>query len=276
MKKFLTLMVALIVTLVTLLQTYLIIVRNENLSKIESCDYILLGDSHTEFVKDERIYNFSIPGCSYQLHEKLIKSIPLNKEKVIINVAPHNFGNLKHKRYFSNNPSHINWRTRFFIDLPKSLELFKPYKFPKYSTIKAFKSFGKSSAIKVNQEQDLSKDRLEYTLTKHFGDSTLTDTLEINAFNRIIDFLNESEVEFIVVQMPHHPTYWDRIPPRILSRYNNVIKKRENKISYNGADESHFYDGDHILAIYQGLYLNANILDSVLGKPTNISADGLK
>jgi hypothetical protein len=224
----------------------------------------LLGDSHTQYINDKRIYNFSFPGCSFQLHEKLIKSIPLNNVKVIINVAPHNFGDNYHNRYFSKSPSHINWRNRFFIDLPNSVGIFKFRLLPKYSTLKLFKSFGKADAINDSQEQDLSADRLEKTLTKHFGDSTLTDTLEINAFNRIIDFLNESEIEYIVVQMPHHPLYWNKIPPRILSRYSNIIKKREIKILYNdGVDESHYRDGDHILGIYQGLYLNGEILDTV-------------
>ena len=255
--------IATAITIFSILQFYFIVVRAENITRIEACDFILLGDSHTEYINDIRIYNFSFPGCSYQLHEKFIRSVPLDDKKVIINIAPHNLSVQYHNRYFSNDPTHDDWREKFFIDLPKAIELFRFKLSHEYSSVKLFKQFGTGKAINKNQKQDLSTSRLEYTLHKHFGDSTYTDTLEKNAFNRIVDFLIKSEVEYAVVQMPHHPNYWNNIPPRILHRYEETLRKFDNQIQYDFVNESHYFDGDHILGSYQGLYLNGAVLDEI-------------
>lgn len=263
MRKFLILVVIASSAFLCTIQLYLYVVRAENESKLTSADYILLGDSHTEYINDDRVYNLSFAGCTYNFHERHIKSIPLVGKKVILNVAPHNFGSQYHDRYFSKD--HEEWRRRFFTDLPAALDLYKFQLLPRYSSITLFQRFGEAKIV-GNQKQDLSQQRLEYTLSKHFGESTFTDTLEINAFDRIIGFLNKSEVEYILLQMPHHPSYWENIPPTILTHYQETVGRTQNLIRCDSASERHYLDGDHILGRYQGEYLNSEILDKAFLK----------
>ena len=241
-------------------QLYFLLVRQENLAKIEKSELIILGDSHTEYIGGDSIYNFSFAGCTYQLHEKFIKAIPLNGKIVVINVAPHNFSDQYHNRFFSKDTSNIIWRRRFFHDLPKAVRLFKFGLIHKYAAIRSFKKFGKGRNIDLNQKQDLSTARIDFALNKHYGDSTLSDTLEINAFSRITNYLNNHQIPFILVQMPHHPSYWQNIPPRILERYENILGEYKNEIRYTPVDTKHYFDGDHILGMYQRIYLNSLII----------------
>jgi len=167
-------------------------------------------------------------------------------------------------QFFSKDASHIDWRQKFFHDLPKALRLFKFDLIYKYAAVRSFKKFGIGRNIDLNQKQDLSTARIDFVLNKHYGDSTLTDTLEINAFRRITNYLDNHEIPFILVQMPHHPYYWQNIPPRILKRYEGILGEYNNQIRYSLVDTNHYFDGDHVLGRYQSIYLNSRIIQEKL------------
>ena len=88
---------------------YLSVFNDKNINTV------ILGDSHTDYIRSEEILNLSLPGSPYFIWIDLLEHIELAQKDVFISVSPCNFGNLYQSRLCDENLN-PGWNERYIVE----------------------------------------------------------------------------------------------------------------------------------------------------------------
>lgn len=206
----------------------------ENISKHQ---IIILGDSQTEFILNDDIYNHSVNGSPYFVHYKFAKEFitQLKGKKIYIAYNYHNLSKLYQNR-LANNTLLEGWRTSVFKQLdeyhifnykhseirPKDLDytFFDFKKLPElYSKI--YPESNKNTNSINNIKDDTLSILKAIQRHWHHKDYVLEDSTQKLYLTKLIDLLNKNNCEVVLLKMPLTDYYFKNVPIKIK---NDLLK----------------------------------------------------
>jgi hypothetical protein len=188
---------------------------------------IILGDSQTEFIRFEEIYNHSIDGSPYYVHYGFAKEFidQFKGKRVYIACNYHNLSKLYQNR-LANDNLWPGWRASTFRKLDKYslLNSKSPQIRPKNSEYSLFdikkipRLFKEIYFSKVNENNRTTviNDTLsiQSAIERHWQNPKyiLDDSIQITYLEKLIRLLNNNECEVILLKMPLTNYYSANVP----------------------------------------------------------------
>lgn len=222
-------------------------------NKIVKTDYVVLGDSHTQFLKKKKIFNVSFNGCPYFVHYEFAQKFAdqLKGKKVFISCNYHNLSKLYQNRLI-NNSLLPNWQQFVFermndfniLDIgyehltedgliynKKSLKKLKRL----FQTVYFNNDLNESNSV-VNDTISIGK-----AIYNHYyhEDYLIEDSVQDHYLTKIVSYLDSINCEVALIKMPLTRFYKENVPKK--------IKRKFTKISHDM--KVHTIDFDSLLDI---------------------------
>ncbi|MCH3883189.1 hypothetical protein [Tenacibaculum aquimarinum] len=206
---------------------------------------ILLGDSQTEFISDERILNKSIGGSPFFVHSQFSEDFieQLRGKKVFIACNYHNLSKLYQNR-LENDQLYPGWKSSMYSHLddyqilnrkhiniiPKNLDrsLFNIKNLPNFIYERHLKFKSKNSLKSINNDTlSISK-----AIQRHWNhpDYILNDSIQITYLKKLITELNKNNCEVVLLKMPLTNYYINNVPNDIKSKLNELSNNQNVRI----------------------------------------------
>ena len=206
---------------------------------------ILLGDSHTEFVRNPGIFNISIHASPYFVHYKFAEEFIefLNGKKIYISYNYHNFSN-QYQNRLANDSLYPGWRKKMFGHLD-DYHIFN-YKYKElrpddldfsFFRIRRLNELFQKTILDIktsNSSMTTESDTLSImdivNLHFHNKDYILEDSIQSVYLNKLIDLLKEHNCEVILLKMPVTNYYFDNVPVEIKNEMTTFAKSKNLRI----------------------------------------------
>lgn len=197
---------------------------------IENFKTFILGDSQTEFIRLEEIYNHSIHGSPYYVHYEFAKEFieQIKGKRVYIACNYHNFSKLYQNR-LANDSLMPGWRANTFQNLDKYRLLNSRHSEIRSNTseyslfdIKKLPYLFKEiyfSKTNENNQKTVINDTLsiQNAIQRHWEhpNYVLNDYIQITYLDKLIRLLNNNDCEVIILKMPVTNYYNINVPEEI-------------------------------------------------------------
>ena len=208
-------------------------------NKIENSDYIILGDSHTQFLKDDEIYNGTFNGCPYFVHFEFAQKFAdqLKGKKVFISCNYHNLSKLYQNRLV-NNDLLPNWKQFVFdrmndfniLDIGREQLTEDGLTYNKEVLKKLRRLFQTVYfSNELNESNSVENDTLSIgeTIHNHYyhEDYLIEDSVQVLYLRKLVSFLDSINCEVTLIKMPLTNYYKENVP--------KDIKREFVKLSHN-------------------------------------------
>lgn len=210
--------------------------------QISDSSIIVLGDSHTEFLKlPGNTFNRSISGCPYFVHYYFCQdfSEELKGKKVYIAYSFHNLSKLyenrlKNEQLLPNYKDNMLNHTNDFnlINIPHN-NIAVANDFTWITLNKVPKLWDYDKERKKNLTKSACGDTASYSLAKkHYLDSryVLEDKVQREYLQKIIKLLRNNNCEVILLKMPLTDKYKEIVPSKIKADFNAFAMKNNTEI----------------------------------------------
>ena len=245
MKKFALYIISIISFFFVFYCMYFFSIQKKVRENFNTSQIILLGDSHTEYFSSPGLFNYSPPGSPYRIHERLTNYLRPKNKTIVISVSPLNFSDQYQARLMSKKQNDVEWRKRFFTELPEIIDLLKYFKFASFSSLNELSKVGDATPYNAHQPPSISLE-VDESIKKHFTPSIFEDTLQINSFQRLCKNLLIDSNKVILIQTPMLTSYENQIPQNFVKRYNFCLAKEKNTHLLKVYSQDSFRDGDHL------------------------------
>lgn len=278
MNKFIFKLFLFILAVIILYSSGFYFLKNNLKNEILKSDSIILGDSHTMFVKLPESINYSNYGFPYILHFNFINEYKeFIKNKKVFLVYSHNNISKEFQNRFDDNNLKPNWLSMVNENL-NSFSLFPNKDFKQYEWYNPYAGiFNKSKFDKLTLKNNINTSKVStdtilfskkiiehYTAPKYVND----DIVQLEYLYKTITILKENNCKIILLNTPKTKYYTNHIPNKIIDKYEQILKKINlryldlNTILSKELDPSCFMDADHTNA--KGDLIINNYLKTIL------------
>ncbi|UTW63226.1 hypothetical protein KFE98_03455 [bacterium SCSIO 12741] len=234
---------------------------------LQGASTLIAGDSHPmSSLNPDLLYNTKSV-CqsaepyiiSYWKVKEILESNPV--DTLILGFAPHNisaFNDFKFSdRQWSSQMFHRSYYLNDYKNISEvvDVDLYEYYKilmrhtclYPKMNHINYV---GKFSSLRISDVESYESaiKRHYYYRSERLGVSEVA----ISYLDSIIDYCQRNQTEIILTSNPVHHSYYENIPPAILSRYNQLSEKYSNdglfvfNLTSSSYPDSLFTNVDHL------------------------------
>lgn len=260
MKRFIYLIIFTAVGILFTLYVFKWFMSND--TDVHNNDFILIGDSHVEYVSINNVTNFSAPGAYMKVLHMGIEKVNLKHKTVLISIGPHTFADFRTSRYDSLK-KHKDVIYTMDTLIPNRIDLYHSNYLLPASGRELFRSSRIYKAKKIKDfEANLSDSLMARTIQRHYPSSVATkDTTELKWFKKLVELIERKGGTVVLLEMPLSKKYLDNIPFKYRKRYDSILADFDTIIKFSRVPDSLFRDGDHVLPKYQ-----SSLLDSVLNQ----------
>ena len=228
-----------------------------NHTEINENRNILLGDSHVEYVANKSTTNFSSPGAYMKVLYKGIEKLDLENKNVYIAVGPHSFADFRTSRYDSVQ-KYKNILYTMDTLIPRRINLYHSTLSLPFSGKELVRSAHVYRPKRVRKlKSNLSDSLIQKTIKRHYPKQYTRDTTELKWFKKLIRLVENNGANVILLEMPIHQKYRNKIPLNYKNRYDSIVADFDTIIKFHEVPDSLFRDGDHILPKYQSSLFNS-------------------
>ena len=261
-----------------------------NITLPNNTETVICGDSHTQSAINDNILNNSInisQSSEHYLYTYAVLKLTLknnpNIKRIILGVSFHSFGKAYDKYIYGEKSKYMYPKYLSIVDIETFLDLYsknsnellvqmpsfvkniiKSMVYSNYIQYPFYGSYYKSSRSNLNDST------VNAAIQRHYYNQNST-TIQENSviqnkyLNKIVKLCNNSQVELVLINTPISKEYKNKIPKKIISHYNKIIKSLKNQVVFYdfsnlSLDKKQYGDGDHLN------YLGAEILSKILNK----------